>query len=218
MVLMYYFEMKVTFFNVYDKKIYSFLEEIFFEMEKVKKQNFDSNYKTWLDLYSSELNYNKFKDKVFVFRDKLIDNKGSIGDDYSTEHFNKLVLNKGSNIDSIYFSKTMQYLNNRNFFFDISKVDENTYWIPEINKNLKNSLYEIEKSLHSFSFLEKSYPITKKINQAAFLFCYFYDIYINNKAQQSINYVIEPSSIKQETGIYPLIDSINGHLKSILNP
>ena len=216
--LMYYFEMKVTFFNVYDKKIYSFLEEIFFEMEKVKKQNFDSNYKTWLDLYSSELNYNKFKDKVFVFRDKLIDNKGSMGDDYSTEHFNKLVLNKGSNIDSIYFSKTMQYLNNRNFFFDISKVDENTYWIPEINKNLKNSLYEIEKSLHSFSFLEKSYPITKKINQAAFLFCYFYDIYINNKAQQSINYVIEPSSIKQETGIYPLIDSINGHLKSILNP
>ena len=218
--LMYYFEMKLIIFDIYDTGTYSLISEIFSEIKKSKKEYFDPNYTSWLNLYANKDTYHQFDAKLSNFKEKLALNKGNHNIDNIHLDFNRLVLNKESNIDSIYFSKTMQCLNDRNFFFDISKVDDNTYWIPEIEKDLKDAFHEIEQSSkRSFVFSDKKYPITKKINQSSFLFYWFYDYYINNEAQQSIKNTIEVSpGSKQETGIYPLIDSINGHLKSILNP
>ena len=219
--LMYYFEMKIKLFDFYDIDLYKFISKIIEQMQAINKKNFDTNYTTWLKMYETKKNFSLKMKEISDFAKTYFDKEATYESSKIIKSFNELIKSEANPIDSIYFSKALQHFNTRKFFFDISHFNESTtYWIPEINENFKTTFYLIEQLFYNnLSFSEKSYPMTKKINLSSLLFYYFYDYYIDNHAQQNIKYTLEvPSGSKQESGLYPLIDSINGHLKSILNP
>ena len=61
---MYYFEMKLIIFDIYDTDTYSLISEIFSEIKKSKKEYFDPNYTSWLKAGPDVSFVNKKSDSI----------------------------------------------------------------------------------------------------------------------------------------------------------
>ena len=216
--LMYFFELKIDFFDEYDNDLYNLIVEIINNIKIEYKNNFYNHYETWVDLYSKLngfLNYEYFKGNVISYQNDLINNKNYPDKNNIKTKFTSLI-NNNSKIDSIYFTKAIQLLNNRDFFYGISSITENSYWMPEIHEDLKKALDYNFSTIESISFSEPVANKTKKVYDSSLVSYYLYDIYSDYRSQEFIKKTTKPTD-KINEGIKPLTDSIK-ILRSILDP
>ena len=107
-------------------------------------------------------------------------------------------------------------LNSNDFFYDISTLDYNSYWVPEISDSLKKSL---NKNIDNISFLEFSEQFSfenKKMVDVSLISYFVYDIYNEVNLKENILDKINPEE-KINEGNAPLFFSLN-ELNKILNP
>jgi len=214
--LMYYFELKLDLFKYYDQYLYDMILMIIEEIKIQYSNDFDNQYTTWLDLYSPEQkNYNKFINNIVDYQNNLINKKNKPDSNYIETEFKNLVTNN-SKVDSIYFTKIFQYLNNNNFFYNISNRDNNSSRIPIIHKNIEDSFNKNIALDNLFSFSNSVGQKTKKIYYSSLLSYYLYDFYNGHESKMMFNKVLNTSK-KINDGIKPFTDSMK-ILQLVLEP
>ena len=218
--LLYHFELKIKIFDSYDLKLYNFIRDIFTEILESYEITDDSSFYKWIDLYkdndlSSYIGFNKKIDNYKYF---IVNNYDRINLDNKvlSDKFTNLVENKSYKIDSLYITKAFQGLNDNNFFFDISKLDQNSYWIPEISDSLKTHLNLNASKIISFDFSDQYSKDNKKIIEASFLPLYIYDFNNPSNFANNILNIINPKESIND-GNDPLEFSLK-ELKLIVQP
>ena len=205
--LMYYFELKLDLFKEYDKDLFDRISMIIDEIKNQYIDDFDPHYKSWLDFYNpNQDSRNNFIANISNYKNNLINNKNNPDPNYIKSKFNTLV-NNNSLVDSIYYTKIFQYLNSRDFFYDISEKDQNSSRIPILNKEISKSFSENIKLDQMLSFSESVSQKTKKIYQSSLLFYYLYDFY-NGHESKKVFYKVLKESDKINNGIKPFSDSM----------
>ena len=165
--------------------------------------------------------YKKFKSTVNDYKNHLIkvsktnnyiNEALDINTNFSTNFNNQEILK-----DSVYFTKIYQELNERKFFYDISKPE--SFWIPEIDTTLKIALNTEISEKNSFYF--QSYPMmqindNEKIIDASVMFFYIYDFYNDVNLEENIISKLDCKENINE-GIEMFFYSVQ-ELKKIMHP
>ena len=220
--LIYYFESKINFFNDYDVELFQLIKFLISNLSD-GDEDIMINYNTWLELFEDKKlsYYKKFKSTVNDYKNHLIEvskNNNYINEtldintNFST-NFNKQEILK----DSVYFTKIYQELNERKFFYDISKPE--SFWIPEIDTTLKIALNTEISEKNSFYF--QSYPMMRindneKIIDASLMFFYIYDFYNDVNLEENIISKLDCKENINE-GIEMFFYSVQ-ELKKIMHP